>query len=236
MFPADVPGLKIRSSQEGVRSSPTFGASGMGQPARLTRCRTPRCLAISRNFTRLAAKIRPSKRSPRSLSIPSRYWLARFVPRRKEPSPALDDLEIGPRLHNFGIKPQQNVQMIVQHRETTDGHGEDLRKFLESAFKPLLAVVVSFAEQGRLANTARHAVVLASQRQIDQFRSSDRHGKSPVGYYDILYAMPEDSSRSVDLLVFKNQHRDRSSLVRHGRKAMKCVSFPSCDGRRALGR
>ena len=157
------------------------------------------------------------------------HWLARFVPRRKEPSPTLDDLEIGPRLRNFGIKPQQNVQMIIQYRETTDGHGEDLRKFLESAFKPLLAVIVSFSEQGRLANTARHAVVPASQRQINQFRSSDRHGKSPVGYYDILYAMPEDSSRSVDLLVFKNQHRDRSSLVRHGREAMKCVSFPSRD-------
>jgi hypothetical protein len=48
------------------------------------------------------------------------------------------------------------------------------------------------------------------------------------GYCVALYAMPEDSSRSVELLVFKNQHRDGLSLTRHGREAMQCVSFPSC--------
>ena len=41
------------------------------QLLRLTRCRAPRCLASSRSLMRLAANIRPSKRSPRSLSIPS---------------------------------------------------------------------------------------------------------------------------------------------------------------------
>jgi hypothetical protein len=41
----------------------------IGQPLRLTRRRTPRRSAISRNFLRLAAKKRPSNRSPRSFSI-----------------------------------------------------------------------------------------------------------------------------------------------------------------------
>jgi hypothetical protein len=46
------------------------------------------------------------------------------------------------------------------------------------------------------------------------------------GHFVILYAMPDDSSRSVSLPVFKNQHRDGFSLIRHGREAMQCVSFP----------
>ncbi len=48
-----------------------------------------------------------------------------------------------------------------------------------------------------------------------------------MGYCVVLYAMPEDSSRLVYLLVYKNQHRDGLRLTRHGREAMKCVSFPS---------
>jgi hypothetical protein len=116
---------------------------------------------------RLAAKMRPSKRSPRSLPIASRQLsavkpsrskipassaeieafpcrksrpvhstslighgnrLAKFVSRRKQPSPTLNDLEIGPPLSNFGIKPQEHMQVIVHNREPTDGHGEDFRK------------------------------------------------------------------------------------------------------------
>jgi hypothetical protein len=96
------------------------------------------------------------------------------------------------------------MQVIVHHREPTDGHGEDFRKFLEPVFEPILPAVVSFPEQERLAYTARHAVVPPGHGQINQFRSSDRHGKSPVGLRVTLYAMPEDASRSVELLVFKN--------------------------------
>ena len=98
---------------------------------------------------RLAAKMRPSKRSPRRLPIASRQVsavkpsrskipassaeieafpcrksrpvystslighgnrLAKFVSRRKQPSPTLNDLEIGPPLSNFGIKPQEHMQ------------------------------------------------------------------------------------------------------------------------------
>jgi hypothetical protein len=45
------------------------------------------------------------------------------------------------------------------------------------------------------------------------------------GYCVVLYAIPEDSSKSVELLVFKNQHRDGLSLTRHGREAIQCVTF-----------
>jgi hypothetical protein len=39
------------------------------------------------------------------------------------------------------------MQVIVHHREPTDGHGEDFRKFLEPALEPILPAVVSFSEQ-----------------------------------------------------------------------------------------
>ena len=75
--------------------------------------------------------------------------LARLVPRRKEPSPAADDFIIRPRSSDFGIKSQQQMQMVIHDRETTDGHGKDTREFLEPVFQPLLAIVVSFTEQER---------------------------------------------------------------------------------------
>jgi FAD binding domain len=61
-------------------------------------------------------------------------------------------------------------------------------------------------------------------------------GNLQWGYCVALYAMPEDSSRSVELLVFKNQQRDALSLTRHGLEAMQCVSFPSsrCPKQRAF--
>ena len=43
------------------------------------------------------------------------------------------------------------MQVIVHHREPTDGHGEDFRQFLEPVFEQLPSVVVSFSEQERLA-------------------------------------------------------------------------------------
>jgi hypothetical protein len=45
---------------------------------------------------------------------------------------------------------------------------EDLLKFLKPVFGPLLAVVLSFAQQENAAHTARHAVVQTSQRRINQ--------------------------------------------------------------------
>jgi hypothetical protein len=60
--------------------------------------------------------------------------------------------------------PTSKSKMIVHHRESTDGHGEDFRKFLEPIFEPFVTVVVAFSEQERLAYTARHAVIPAGQR------------------------------------------------------------------------
>jgi hypothetical protein len=73
------------------------------------------------------------------------------------------------------------MQVIVHHREPTDRHDEDFRKFLKPVFEPILQAVVSFSEQELVAYTARHAVVPPGHGQINQFRSSDRHGKSPEG-------------------------------------------------------
>jgi hypothetical protein len=53
--------------------------------------------------------------------------------------------------------------MIIQHRETTDGHREDVRGFLEPVFDPLFAILITLAQQKRTAHAARHAVVPASQ-------------------------------------------------------------------------
>ena len=62
-------------------------------------------------------------------------WLARLVARRKQPSPTSDDFLVRPRLGKIRIKPQQYVQMIIQHRETTDGHREDVSEFLDPVFE-----------------------------------------------------------------------------------------------------
>ncbi len=39
-------------------------------------------------------------------------------PSLKEPSATLDDVEIGPPLPNFGMKPHEHMQMIVHHRDS----------------------------------------------------------------------------------------------------------------------
>jgi hypothetical protein len=46
------------------------------------------------------------------------------------------------------------MQVIIHHRETTDGHCEDVREFLEPVLDPLLAVLVSFTQQEGAVHTA----------------------------------------------------------------------------------
>jgi hypothetical protein len=53
--------------------------------------------------------------------------------------------------------------MIVRYRKTADGHRKDLRKCLDPVLDPFLAAVISFTEQERAANAARHALRSASQ-------------------------------------------------------------------------
>ena len=158
---------------------------------------------------RLAAKMRPSKRSPRRLPIASRQvsavkpsrskipvssaeieafpcrkswpvystslighgnWLAKFVSSRKQPSPTLNDLEIGPPLSNFGIKPQEHMQVIVHHRKPTDGHGEDFRKFLEPVFEPL-------PTRNRQVHPIQAVTAKPSRSPIPSTRSADANSR-----------------------------------------------------------
>jgi hypothetical protein len=104
-----------------------------------------------------------------ALHVLSAPVLSALVPRWKEPSPASDDFIIRPCSSDFRIKPQQQMQMqmVIHNRESTDGHRKDLREFLEPVLQPLLAVVVSFTQQERAANTARYAVIPAGKRDID---------------------------------------------------------------------
>ena len=96
------------------------------------------------------------------------HRLARLIAGRKKPSPTSDDFLIRPRLGKIRIKPQQYVQMIIHHRETTDGHREDLSEFLEPVLNPILAVLIAFTEQERATNATRDAVVPVSNRRINQ--------------------------------------------------------------------
>jgi hypothetical protein len=76
--------------------------------------------------------------------------------------------------------------------------------------KRCAAVAVSFTQQERAADAARHTVIPAGEDHIYQLRSSDRHRESP-GDLAVLHAMPVAPSRSISLPVAKNQLRSRSS-------------------------
>src|SRR5271166_7207466 len=65
--------------------------------------------------------------------------------------------------------------MIIHDRKPTDRNRKKLGELLESVFKPFLSVVGPFAEQECTSHTSRHAVVPASDRSINQSRTSDRH-------------------------------------------------------------
>src|SRR5271157_6668589 len=67
--------------------------------------------------------------------------------------------------------------MIVQDRKPRDGHREDFRKFLEPMFDPAFTVEGPFPKQEGAAHTARHAVIPASHRSINQMRTRGRHGR-----------------------------------------------------------
>ena len=93
--------------------------------------------------------------------------------------------------------------MIIHYRETTHGHCEDIREFLEPVFQPFLAFVVSFTQQERAADATRHAVIPAGQGQIDQFARAIAIVESPGGLA-VLYAISVLPSRSIALPVAKN--------------------------------
>src|SRR3984885_10710857 len=119
-----------------------------GQPARLTRRRTPIRSAISRSFARLAAQKRPTKRSPQSFSIPCCQRWALKPSRSKFPASS-SEIEAFP---------------WRKSRPVYSTSSRDFPESLEAVLKPLHAVLVTVAEQERAANAARDAVIPAGQR------------------------------------------------------------------------
>ena len=87
--------------------------------------------------------------------------------------------------------------MIVHHREPTDGHGEDFRRFLEPVFEPLLAAVAPSPSKNALRTQRdtqwHHRVTVRSTN----FAQTIAMGNRLWEYCVILYAMPDNSSRSV---------------------------------------
>ena len=61
-----------------------------------------------------------------------RGWSAR----RRSPPPAAEGLFLGPALSRIGVQRDKQMQVVVEHRETANGKGKDLREFLEPAFDP----------------------------------------------------------------------------------------------------
>jgi hypothetical protein len=89
----------------------------------------------------------------------------RIVAPRKQPSPAPDDLLIRPPGRDVWVEPHQQMQVMIQHRESTNGHREDLREFPQPFS---IGTVRSFTEQERAAHAARPAVIPASHGRIDE--------------------------------------------------------------------
>ena len=79
------------------------------------------------------------------------------------------------------VRTHAHPGLSPDHRETTDGHRKEMRKFLQSILDSVFSVVISFSKQKSTANAARHAVVPSRERRIDQLGSSDRHRRSPGG-------------------------------------------------------
>jgi hypothetical protein len=104
---------------------------------------------------------------------------------------------------------------------------EGIRELLESVLDLLLTVLVSFAQQERAANTARHALIPAGQQHINQLSSSDRHRHSSGGI-TVMYAMPVAPPSSFCLHVVKNHRHDWLSPA--GRLCCACPFPPMYSG------
>jgi hypothetical protein len=89
------------------------------------------------------------------------------------------------------------MQLVIQHRKTADGNGEDVRKFLKPAFDPRLAVLVFVPEQKRPAEAAGDAVIPASDGGVDEVGASDRHGR--------IWVRPAQANQS------ESRRQDRSA-------------------------
>ena len=115
----------------------------IGQPVRLTRRRTPIRSAISRSFARLAAKKRPTKRSPRSCSIPCCQRWALKPSRSKIPASS-SEIEAFPwrKAIKSHAKPQRRKRIYAQ--EIVESISITPSRLLET-FRLFLLLFGSFA-------------------------------------------------------------------------------------------
>ena len=73
------------------------------------------------------------------------------------------------------------MQVVIHHREPTDGDREDFRKFLQPMLDPFFAVERAFAEQESASHTARDAVIPASNGRVDEMARAIVMVYSPLG-------------------------------------------------------
>jgi hypothetical protein len=183
-----------------------------GQPARLTRRRTPIRSAISRSFARLAAKKRPTKRSPRSFSIPCCQRWALKPSRSKIPASS-SEIEAFPWRKSRPVYSTRFDQRFV----IDDRHAPE-PPFEKSA--PGFVLPVGQPREWFLHSATR------SDTSVPQTHPPIWIGRSPSrkspGGVTLLYAIPVASSRSRSLLVVENHHRDWSSQHRPRARVAEC--------------
>jgi hypothetical protein len=85
------------------------------------------------------------------------------------------DGRVGAGFRDLGDAGGDGVEVVINDRETTNGDGEDIRKFLQSKFDPFFAVesrvaVVDrcFAEQEGAADATADAVIPARDGYVDE--------------------------------------------------------------------
>jgi len=78
------------------------------------------------------------------------------------------------------IEPQENMQVVIENRETANADGKVLGEQLQSIFDPLFAVLDSLAEQESASNAFADAVIKSRNLGIDNFFACSGHGVSPI--------------------------------------------------------
>jgi len=131
-------------------------------------------------------------------------------------------------------RPVQQEMIAEPRRWLADGKSGDGRprarcdprfKIFQSVLDPSFTVVRPFAQQERAAHTARHAVVSAGQRRIDQLRAIDRH-RVIYGRIRIPHAISVCPSRSHCRTFLGDPDRGRPKLPWPG-KADQTMPVPS---------
>ena len=115
-----------------------------------------------------------------SVSIRNRQGLPRLVARRIELSPAPHDVLVSPAQGDVRIEPQQEVDMIIHHREPADADRKDFGELLDAVFEPLSSVGRSFSKQKRAPDSASRAVIPAGHGETNELSAGDGHCGTPM--------------------------------------------------------